>query len=137
MDDIREAIGRIPPVTRYFLGITFLLSFCMTYSILSPYNLVLDMPPVFTKFQIWRLITTFFFAGPFSMSFLFGMAMLYYTISLLEAHYGDRQADFATLLVFNALASILIAYAAGDCLIMQGPYVFSLMYVWTKYVPDR
>ena len=66
MDDIRAAIKRIPPVTRYYLGITLVLSFCMTYQIISPYNLLLDWPSVF-RGQIWRVLTTFFFLGPFSM----------------------------------------------------------------------
>jgi len=47
MDDLRAAIKRIPPVTRYYLGITLLFSFCMTYAILSPYNLLLDWTSVF------------------------------------------------------------------------------------------
>ena len=83
MDDIRAAIGRIPPVTRYCLAITLFLSFCMTYSILSPYSLLLDWSAVFQG-QVWRVVTTFFFVGPFSMPFLFGMAMIYYTLSAIE-----------------------------------------------------
>ena len=89
MDEIRAAIKRIPPVTRYFLGITLFLSFCMTYQIISPYNLVMDWTSVFSG-QIWRLISTFFFVGPFSMSFIFGMAMIYYAVSSMEAYFENR-----------------------------------------------
>jgi len=89
MDEIKAAIKKMPPVTRYFLGITLLFSFCMTYQIISPYSLVLDWPSVFSG-QVWRVLTTFFFVGPFSMSFLFGMAMIYYTISSIETYFGDK-----------------------------------------------
>ena len=68
--------------------------------------------------QIWRLITTFFFVGPFSMSFLFGMAMIYYTISSIETYFGDKQADLGTLLLFNAVVSLLFATLANDYMIM-------------------
>jgi Derlin-2/3 len=47
MEGVKEAISKIPPVTRYYLGGTLLMSFCMTYSIISPYVLFLDFPSVF------------------------------------------------------------------------------------------
>ena len=89
MDDLRAGIKRIPPVTRYSLGLTLLLSFCCTYSILSPYSLILDWTAVFQG-QVWRIITTFFFVGPFSMSFLFGMMMIYYSMKTIEEYFGDK-----------------------------------------------
>ena len=81
MEGLKEAIAKIPTVTRYYLGGTLLMSFCMTYSIISPYVLFLDFPSVFYQGQIWRLVTTFFFAGGFSMNFLFAMMMIYYTFN--------------------------------------------------------
>ncbi len=83
MDDIRASINQIPPVTRYTLGVTLLLSFCLTYQIISPYSVMLDWPSVFQG-QVWRIFTTFIFVGPFSMGFLFGMMMIYYTLSNIE-----------------------------------------------------
>ena len=111
MEDISTAIKKIPPVTRYYLGIALLLSFCMTYQIISPYALVLEWSGVFSG-QIWRIFTTFFFIGPFSMSFLFGMVMIYYTLSSMENYFGKNQADFATMLIFNALSALLFATLA-------------------------
>ena len=87
MSDFKAYILQIPPVTRYVCGSTLLLSFCMTYQIISPYPLFLVFEFVFYKFQIWRLITTFLFAGPFSMNFIFAMAMLYWAFSSIEKHF--------------------------------------------------
>lgn len=47
MEGIKEAINKLLPVTRYYLIGTLLMSFCLTYSIISPYSLVLDFPEVF------------------------------------------------------------------------------------------
>ena len=52
------------------------------------------------------------------MSFLFGMAMIYYTISSIETYFGDKQADLGTLLLFNAVVSLLFATLANDYMIM-------------------
>lgn len=137
MDDFKRFVGQIPPVTRYFCGFTLLLSFCMTYKILGPELLILDFSLAFGKFQIWRLITTFFFVGPFSMSFLFGMMMVYYSVSSIEAYFDKRQADLGVMLVFNALAVMFVAFLANNFYVLQSPYIFSLIYVWSKFVPDQ
>lgn len=65
------------------------------------------------------------------------MMMIYYSVSVIEAHFENRQADLATLLVFNAVVAMLFAYLANDYMVMESPFVFSLIYVWSKLVPDR
>ena len=130
-------MGQITPVTRYYCGITLLLSFCMTYKIIDPMMLILDWHAVIYNFQIWRLFTTFFFLGPFSMGFLFGMMMIYYSVNAIEEYFENRKADFATMLVFNAIMALMIGTLANDYTVMESPYMFSLIYVWAKFVPDR
>lgn len=70
------------------------------------------------------------------MSFLFGMAMIYYSVSSIETYFGDKQADFGVMLLFNALMALLFATLANDAMIMQNPFVFSIIYTWSKLVPD-
>ena len=127
---------QVSPVTRYFMGITLLLSFCMTYQIISPYSLFLTFDLV-GKGQVWRLITTYFFAGGFSMNFLFAMMMNYYVISNLEKYHENKESQFATLLIFNAVVGLFYAWLAGEYMVMQSPYVFSLLYVACKFQPDQ
>ena len=91
MDGVREAIMKIKPVTRWYLGITLFFSFCMTYGIIPADKLVLDWHSVFYQGQIWRVLTTFFFVGPFSMPFLFGMMMIYYSVSSIEEYFGQEK----------------------------------------------
>jgi len=136
MEDLKTYILQVPPVTRYFTGITFFLSFCMTYSIISPYQLFLVFEYV-GKGQIWRLLTTFFFAGTFSMNFLFAMMMNYWTINNIEKYFEGKEADLAALLIFNAFTSMFFAWLASEYMVMQSCYIFSLMYVWSKLVPDQ
>ena len=73
---------------------------------------------MFYKGQVWRVLTSFFFLGPFSMGFIFGMVMIYYSIKSIETYFDRRQADFATLLSFNAVAALLVAYLANDYTVM-------------------
>lgn len=70
------------------------------------------------------------------MSFLFGMMMVYYSLKSIEEYFGDKQADFATMLLFNAVVALVFAYLANDYMVMQNPFLFSAIYVWSKFVPD-
>ena len=99
--------------------------------------LILDWHAVIYNFNIWRLFTTFFFIGPFSMSFLFGMMMIYYSVNAIEEYFANRHADLGTMLVFNAIMAMAFATLSGDYAVMESPFMFSLIYVWAKYVPDR
>ena len=62
--------------------------------------------------------------------------MIYYSINAIEEYFADKQADFGTMMIFNAVMSLLYAYIANDYLVMQSPFLFSIIYVWSKLVPD-
>ena len=84
------------------------------------------------------MVTTYFFIGPFSMSFLFGMAMIYYAMKTIEEYFGrNKQADLATLLCFNAVMCLVIGTIVGDYHTMQSPFIFSLIFVWSRLVPNQ
>ena len=53
MNDIKEAYFSVPPISRYYMTAVFVLSFSMTYKILSPYSLILDFEAVFYRFQVY------------------------------------------------------------------------------------
>ena len=40
------------------------------------------------------------------------------------------------MMLFNAVFALLVAYLANDYVVMQSPFIFSLIYVWSKKVPD-
>ena len=127
---------QVPPVTRYFMGITFLMSFCMTYQIIS-YNSLFLIFEYVGHGQVWRLFTTYFFAGPFSMNFVFSMMMNYYVFTQLEKSFENKEADLATLILFNSLATMLYGYLANEYMVLHNPFVFSLLYVVCKLEPDH
>ena len=70
------------------------------------------------------------------MNFLFAMMMIYYTFNQVEKHFKNQEAELATMLLFNAVTGIIYGWLASEFMIMQSPFVFSVLYVWTKLVPD-
>jgi Derlin-2/3 len=137
MEGVKEFIKTIPPLTRTFMGGTMLLSFCMTYKIVSPYWGLLMFPDAFTKLQLWRLVSCFFYAGPFGMGFLFKMWMMHFSCSALDKYFGEtRQPEMLTMVLFNAVMCILFGWLADMYQVLQDPLMFSFVYVWSKLEPD-
>ena len=52
MEDIKEAIMQVPPVTRYYIGLVFILSMTATYRLLNPMYIILDFEKVFYSLQV-------------------------------------------------------------------------------------
>ena len=128
--------NEIPPFTRYFMTLVFAMSFGMTYRLLDPYKLVLDFPSVFKKLHVWRLVTTFLFAGPFSQSFLFNLVMMYYTLRRTEEQFRNKYPDFVTLITFLMASTALYSWIYGSHMVLHSSFIFALMYVWCKMEPE-
>ncbi|KAK9292884.1 hypothetical protein L1049_020865 [Liquidambar formosana] len=89
---------------------------------------------VFKRFQIWRLITNFFFLGQFSFPFAMNLfIILKYGVSLERGPFDKRTADYVWMLIFGALS--LLVMAAVPFLytpFMGTSLVFMIVYVWGR-----
>ena len=54
----------------------------------------------------------------------------------METHFKNKEAELAIMLLFNAVTGIIYGWLASEFLLMQSPFVFSVLYVWTKLAPD-
>jgi len=142
MDNVKKFFNEIPPFTRYFVTGTFLLSMFMTYKVISPYSLILDYEAVFSPWkswkniQIWRLVTTFMFAGSFGPAFLFKMMMCYFTAKRVDEQFKTQAKELLTLLLFCAFTIMVYSFIYGETMVLHGSFLFSLMYVCCKLDPD-
>ncbi len=127
MEDIKEAYFKVPPVSRYFMTLVFILSFATTYKILSPYTLILDLELTFFSLQVISnslnlialenyhyicICRTIFNEFPLQHDVtvrIFGSIFCrYYTFKGCEDQYKNKYPDFAVLLLFNAFAVFVI-----------------------------
>ncbi|CAI0449639.1 unnamed protein product [Linum tenue] len=88
--------------------------------------------------QIWRLITNFFFLGPFSFPFAFRLIIIAkYGVSLERGPFDQRTADFVWMFFFGAL-SLLVSDAVPA---LWSPFmgvslVFMIVYIWGREFPN-
>uniref|UniRef100_A0A1D1XUC2 Derlin n=1 Tax=Anthurium amnicola TaxID=1678845 RepID=A0A1D1XUC2_9ARAE len=89
-------------------------------------------------FQVWRLITNFFWLGPFSVNFGIRLLMIArYGVQLEKGPFDRRTADFLWMMMFGAIS--LLALSAIP--LLRFPFlgislVFMLLYVWSREFPN-
>ncbi|TYK16915.1 derlin-1.1-like isoform X1 [Cucumis melo var. makuwa] len=128
----------LPPVSKLY-GVSCLMTTAAYY--LQLYHLesiALDYSLVIKKFQLWRLITNFFFLGPFSFPFAFRLIIIAkYGVSLERGPFDKRTADYVWMLLFGALSLLVMAVVPYFWTPFMGrSLVFMIVYIWGREFPN-
>ncbi|CAI0449638.1 unnamed protein product [Linum tenue] len=133
-----EYYRSLPPVSKTY-GVACLMTTAAFYlDLYNPESIALFYDNVFKRFQIWRLITNFFFLGPFSFPFAFRLIIIAkYGVSLERGPFDQRTADFVWMFFFGAL-SLLVSDAVPA---LWSPFmgvslVFMIVYIWGREFPN-
>ncbi|KAJ8752880.1 hypothetical protein K2173_008615 [Erythroxylum novogranatense] len=133
-----EYYNSLPPVSKIY-GVACLMTTTGFYlGLYNPLILALFYEDVIKRFQVWRLITNFFFLGPFSFPFAFRLIIIAkYGVSLERGPFDKRTADFVWMFFFGAL-SLLVMSAVP---VLWSPFmgvslVFMIVYIWGREFPN-
>ncbi|TDL22063.1 DER1-domain-containing protein [Rickenella mellea] len=130
MDEIRK----IPPVTRFLGASTLAVSLPVMLQLVSPYSVLFVKRFVVENFQLWRMYTSFFYAGS-GITFLFEFIMLSRnSLSLETGHYPGRSADYAWQLLIAAFAIIGLNIPLKSFLHFR-PLLMSILYLTSCLTP--
>ncbi|KAK4256447.1 hypothetical protein QN277_009308 [Acacia crassicarpa] len=138
MSSPAEYYRSLPPVSKAY-GVACLMTTSAFYlQLYDPWNISLNYALVFKHLQVWRLVTNFFFLGPFSFPFAFRLIIIArYGVSLERGPFDKRTADYLWMLIFGALSLLVIAVVPfGWTPFMGGPLVYMIVYVWSREFPD-
>jgi Derlin-2/3 len=136
----KEWLAELGFVTKLVLFSCVFAGAGCTFKWLDAMSLVLDWNLIVSKFQIWRLLTNFVFAGPFSFNFAVFVYVFYtncknYEINPFNTGAGGSSADFLWMLFICMGALLLIAYLFGMP-VMSDPLLCCVMYVWSRRDPN-
>lgn len=143
----------MPVCTRWWMTAALSASLLVQCRIVSPFQLFYSFRTVFVRSQVrhhrcdssahlanlnsqyWRLITTFFYFGPFSLDLLYHIFFLQRYSRLLEESSGRSPAHFAWLLTFSS--TLLLCMAPIFSMAFLGSALSStLVYIWSRKNPD-
>ncbi|XP_074589257.1 derlin-1 [Curcuma longa] len=134
MSSPAEFYKSLPPLSKAYGTLCFLTTAAVTFGLLDYRRIALIYHPVFTKFQIWRLLTNFFFLGPFSMNFGIRLLMIArYGVQLERGPFDNRAADFLWMMLFGAFILLVLSAIPFFWSSFLGvSMVFMLLYVWSR-----
>lgn len=141
----REWFQSLPIVTQYWFGVTIVLTLAGNFKVVSVMNFVMDWDKITERFEIWRFLTCFCYAGPFKMDTLINIYLLYSFSDRYErgggynTGAGGGTADYAFMLMFGAFSCIatkpLLQLLIPVGTIYSKNMVFMVLYVWSKRFP--
>eukprot|EP00252_Welwitschia_mirabilis_P027897 TRINITY_DN9782_c0_g1_i1.p1 TRINITY_DN9782_c0_g1~~TRINITY_DN9782_c0_g1_i1.p1 ORF type:complete len:244 (+),score=27.33 TRINITY_DN9782_c0_g1_i1:238-969(+) len=137
MSSPAEWYNSLPPVSKAYGTLCLLTTAGYHLGLVDPSLIYVDYDLVFKKFQVWRLITDFFFLGPFSFNFAIRLLMIArYGVQLERGPFDRRTADFLWMMMFGALSLLVLSYIPFLRSVFLGrSLVFMLPYIWSREFP--
>ena len=134
MSDLAAFWNSVPPVTKTVVTASVGTSLLVRLNVLPWAQLVYLPRLVFTRGQVWRLLTPFL-AWPFGFGFLITMFFLYRHLRQLEEEeFRGRRADLLWMLVLLA-GGVLLAGIPARLLLLGEPLLMAILYVWSRKYP--
>ncbi|POO00569.1 Derlin [Trema orientale] len=132
-----EFYKSLPPITKAYGTLCLLATVGFQLGLYDKDDVALDYPLVFSRFQVWRLITTFFFLGGFSVNFGIRLLMIArYGVQLEKGPFDRRTADFLWMMIFGALTLLVLSIPMFSTPHLGISLVFMLVYVWSREFPN-
>ncbi|XP_022841957.1 derlin-1-like, partial [Olea europaea var. sylvestris] len=115
MSSPAEYFKSLPPISKAYGTACLLTTIACQIGLLQLEHIALLHELVIFRFQVWRLITNFFFLGKFSINFGIRLLMIArYGVQLENGPFQRRTADFLWMMIFGAL-SLLVCKSLSLC----------------------
>ncbi|KAL3825209.1 hypothetical protein ACJIZ3_021238 [Penstemon smallii] len=128
----------LPPITKAYGTACLLVTVACQVGLLHP-GFIAYVPYLsFMNFQVWRLITNFFFLGKFSINFGIRLLMIArYGVQLENGPFQRRTADFLWMMLFGAFSLLVLSVIPFFWSPFLGiSLVFMLLYIWSREYPN-
>eukprot|EP01054_Gregarina_sp_Poly1_P009727 Gregarina_sp_Poly_1__9726@NODE_618_length_7121_cov_156_723845_g474_i0_p4_GENE_NODE_618_length_7121_cov_156_723845_g474_i0NODE_618_length_7121_cov_156_723845_g474_i0_p4_ORF_typecomplete_len274_score28_87DER1/PF04511_15/4_6e46_NODE_618_length_7121_cov_156_723845_g474_i09901811 len=130
----------LPTLTRAILTLTFFSTLLGTVGLFNPGLIILDWTLVINKLHVWRLITDYFFAGHFGLTWLMHIYFFVTFSSKLEVNemFTVSPGSYLFFLLFQMLSldvlSLVLFWPQGKPIMAQA-LVMSIIYYWSRREP--
>lgn len=138
-DSLSQWFADLPIVTKILFTGTFLQGAMVSFGMLNPMSVYMSWPHVTGKFEIWRLFSSFMFAGKFSFPFAMHLYVLYenslrYERNPYNTGAGGTSSDYLYMIVIGMGILLLVDYFQGMGVLSE-PLLYMIMYVWSRREP--
>ncbi|KAF5945653.1 hypothetical protein HYC85_015881 [Camellia sinensis] len=138
MSSPAEFYSSLPPISKTYGTLCLFFTTANQFGLYHPKYIALIYERLFLHFEVWRLITNFFFLGQFSINFGIRLLMIArYGVQLENGPFQRRTADFLWMMIFGAFTLLALSVIPW----FRSPFlgvslVFMLLYVWSREFPN-
>ena len=121
-----------PKITKILTLSSIFISLLTWFEIVSPYSLYINYNLVFKRFQLWRILTNFFYFGNSSMNLILHMLMFFRNSKLLEKKvFKGIAPDYLYFILFTMICLLIINYFIKE-IFLSGSLSFAMTYYWGR-----
>lgn len=140
MQEFQNIFYQLPPFSRSYLTLVFILTALVTYfPFLNVEYFLLDANKVIYELQIWRIFSNAIFVGFFSSSFVFFMLLSSFLLVRLEkaAINEKKYPNFVMMIFYIWLFLQLSVFVYQYTYFTSVELIFALTYIDSKREPER
>lgn len=130
----------IPIITKILIVSTLFTGAVSSFKLMNPGLFIFHWQSIYSKFEFWRLFTSFLFAGNFSFPFVMHVYMLYqnslrYEMNPYNTGARGTSSDYLWMLLFTMIPICALAYVF-ELIVLSEPLLYVIMYVWSRREPE-
>mmetsp|Transcript_13177 Transcript_13177/g.36440 ORF Transcript_13177/g.36440 Transcript_13177/m.36440 type:complete len:290 (-) Transcript_13177:135-1004(-) len=132
----------LPVITKYWFGATLVMTLGVNFGVIPASSIVYFWESVSSRFEVWRMLTCFLYAGKFEFNTLIGLMLLvqfserYEKGGPFNTGAGGGTADYAFMLMIM-MGMTLLTY---PIMLMVAPIppifarnlIYGVLYAWSK-----
>lgn len=132
MEALNFAFDDAPKITR-ILTISFLsITLFIWFGLLTPLSIYLNYNAAFKKFEVWRLITNFFYLGDFGLLFVFHTILISRNSRLLEKNvFRGSAADYLYFIIIVMIMLLIVNWYFRS-FFLSSSLSFAMTYYWGR-----
>ncbi|KAF2861880.1 putative ER-associated proteolytic system protein Der1 [Piedraia hortae CBS 480.64] len=127
---IEQWFLEMPICTRWWTVATMATGALVLCKVLTPFQLFYSFRAVYYKQQYWRILTSFIYFGPLSLSLLYNIFFIQHYARALEESYAGV-AQFSWLLLYSSAAIVAVAPLFNQEF-LGGALTATLVYLWCR-----
>ena len=132
MEVFNLLFNQAPKITKILIISSFSISILVWTGLITKYDIYLNYALIIKRFQIWRIITSFFYFGELSLSLVFNMVVFFRDSRDLEKKiFHGNCADYLYFLFFCMIFLLFLSIFTKS-VFLSSSLNFSMMYYWGR-----
>jgi Derlin-2/3 len=132
MDVFNFFFQESPKITKILTITCMLISLMTWFEVITPLYLYFNYELIFKKFQIWRILTNFFYFGNFSLSLIFHLILFFRNSKYLEKSVFKGNSSDYIYFLFVCIFILSIIGPFSGIVFLSNSLSFAMTYYWGR-----